>query len=46
MEIPEPHVIVTEYRQVVVTCDCGYVHRGEFAAGVTPHVSYGPRLKA
>ena len=46
IEIPEPKVIVTEYRQVVVTCSCGRVHRGEFPVGVTPYVSYGPRLKA
>lgn len=46
IEIPEPKVIVTQYRQVVVTCSCGRVHRGEFPVGVTPYVSYGPRLKA
>lgn len=45
-EIPEPKAQVTEYRQVVVTCACGGRHRGEFPFGVTPHVSYGPRLKA
>jgi transposase len=46
IEIPEPKVEVTEYRQRVVRCACGRAHRGEFPWGVTPHVSYGPRLKA
>jgi transposase len=46
IEIPEPKVEVTEYRQRVVTCACGCEHRGEFPFGVGPHVSYGPRLKA
>lgn len=46
IEIPEPKVEVTEYRQIIVTCICGCEHRGEFPFGVTPHVSYGPRLKA
>jgi transposase len=45
-EIPEPTYVVTEYRQRRVVCACGRVHRGEFPAGVTPQVSYGPRLKA
>jgi transposase len=46
IEIPEPKVQVIEYRQVVVTCACGCEHRDAFPFGVTPHVSYGPRLKA
>lgn len=46
IEIPEPKAAVIEYRQVVVTCACGGEHRGAFPFGVTPHVSYGPRLKA
>jgi transposase len=46
IEIPEPKVEVTEYCQIIVTCTCGCEHRGEFPFGVTPHVSYGPRLKA
>jgi transposase len=46
IEIPEPKAQVIEYRQVVVTCACGCAHRGAFPFGVTPHVSYGPRLKA
>ncbi len=46
IEIPEPKAQVIEYRQVVVTCTCGCAHRGVFPFGVTPHVSYGPRLKA
>jgi transposase len=29
-----------------IVCACGCEHRGEFPPGVTPHVSYGPRLKA
>lgn len=46
IEIPEPKAQVIEYRQIVVDCACGCRHRGEFPHGVTPHVSYGPRLKA
>ena len=46
VEIPEPRAEVTEYRQTVVECACGREHRGVFPAGVGPHVSYGPRLKA
>lgn len=46
IEIPEPKAEVIEYRQRIVTCACGCVHRGVFPFGVTPHVSYGPRLKA
>lgn len=45
-EIPEPKYVVTEYRQMRVFCPCGLEHRGEFPAGITPHVSFGPRLKA
>lgn len=46
IEIPEPKVEVTEYRQMIIECACGREHRGAFPAGVGPHVSYGPRLKA
>jgi len=46
IEIPAPTVEITEYCQRVVNCACGLEHRGEFPFGVTPHVSYGPRLKA
>lgn len=31
---------------MIVSCAYGCEHRGEFPFGVTPHVSYGPRLKA
>ncbi|WP_238626180.1 IS66 family transposase, partial [Ectothiorhodospira haloalkaliphila] len=46
IEIPEPRIIYTEYRRMQVVCGCGRCHLGEFPAGVTPNVSYGPRLKA
>ena len=47
IEIPEPKTVVTEFRQLGVECPgCGREHRGEFPAGVTPNVSFGPRLKA
>jgi transposase len=46
IEIPAPKHEVTEYRQRLVTCTCGRVHPGEFPSHVTPHVSYGPRLKS
>jgi len=47
IEMPEPKATVTEYRQMHLDCTgCGHTHSGEFPAGVTPNVSYGPRLKA
>ena len=46
IDIPEPKTLVTEYRQMRVTCCCGLEHNGEFPVGITPNVSYGPRLKA
>ncbi|MDD5036482.1 MAG: IS66 family transposase [Methylococcaceae bacterium] len=46
IEVPEPKTEVTEYQQLAVRCVCGSEHRGVFPVGVTPHVSYGPRLKA
>jgi transposase len=47
IEMPEPKATVTEYRQMRLDCPgCGRVHVGEFPPSVTPHVSYGPRLKA
>jgi transposase len=47
IEIPEPKTVVTEFRQMWVECPCcGLEHGGEFPAGVTPNVSFGPRLKA
>ncbi|MCG5495948.1 IS66 family transposase [Ectothiorhodospira variabilis] len=46
IEIPKPRIIYTEFRRMQVVCGCGRCHLGEFPAGVTPNVSYGPRLKA
>lgn len=47
IEIPQPKAIVTEFRRLWVACPaCGLEHGGEFPADVTPHVSFGPRLKA
>jgi transposase len=45
-DIPEPRIMVTEYRQWRVECACGQAHDGVFPAGITPNVSYGPRIKA
>ncbi len=47
IEIPEPKTVVTEFRQLWIECPCcGREHGGEFPAGITPNVSFGPRLKA
>jgi transposase len=46
MELPPLAVQVIEHRCFVSTCACGKVHRGEFPAGVTEAMQYGPRLKA
>lgn len=45
-DIPEPRIVVTEYRQLRVRCACGRQHDGEFPAGIAPNVSDGPRIKA
>jgi transposase len=46
IEIPEPITITTEYRKMAVQCQCGRIHAGEFPSNVTPHVSFGARLKS
>lgn len=46
IDIPEPKIIITEHRKVVVDCPCGLRHEGVFPAGIPRHVSYGARLKA
>ena len=46
IEIAEPKVEGTEYHQMIVERARGREHRGVFPPCVTPHVSYGPRLKA
>ena len=45
-DIPPARIHVTEFRQHEVACACGQCHRGAFPAGISPNVSYGPRLKA
>jgi transposase len=37
---------VTEHQVLEAVCSCGKTHRGEFPAGVSAPVQYGPRLKA
>jgi transposase len=46
IEIPEPITITTEYRKMEVQCQCGRIHVGKFPSNVTPHVSFGARLKS
>ena len=46
IDIPEPRHEVTEYRQLSANCTCGRTHQGDFPVHVTPHVSYGVRLKS
>jgi transposase len=46
IEIPEPITITTEYRKMAVQCQCGRIQAGEFPSNVTPHVSFGARLKS
>ena len=46
IDLPEPRVVVTEYRQWSVPCACGREHCEAFPTDVTPNVSDGPRLKA
>lgn len=45
-DIPPLHHKVTEHQVFAAMCSCGKVHRGEFPAGVSAPVQYGPRLKA
>jgi len=47
LEIPEPKVETTEYRQHSLLCKCGKLNRGELPPGVPRgHVAFGPRLQA
>lgn len=45
-DIPPARIQGTEYRQHEVECACGQCHCAEFPAGISPNVSYGPRIKA
>lgn len=45
-DIPPARIQVTEFRQHEVECTCGQCHCEDFPAGISPNVSYGPRLKA
>ncbi len=45
-DIPPLSHEVTEHQILQVRCSCGKLHRGEFPAGVTAPVQYGPRIKA
>jgi len=45
-DIPAPRIEVTEHRQLIATCRCGKVHKGEFPSSLPPYISYGARLKA
>ena len=45
-DIPPATIYVTEFRQHEVECACGQCHCGAFPAGISPNVSYGPRIKA
>ena len=45
-DIPPATIHVTEFRQHEVACACGQCHCSEFPAGLSPNVSYGPRIKA
>jgi len=45
-DIPKPSIEVTEHRQLISTCHCGKVHKGEFPSSLPPYISYGARLKA
>ena len=45
-DIPPLHHEVTEHQMLEARCACGKVHHGEFPAGVSAPVQYGPRLKA
>lgn len=45
-DIPPLSCEVTEHRVLQARCACGKAHRGEFPAGITAPVQYGPRLKA
>ncbi len=45
-DIPHLHHEVTEHQVRETRCICGKVHRGQFPAGVSAAVQYGPRIKA
>jgi transposase len=45
-DIPPLCYEVTEHRVLEARCTCGKLHRGEFPAGVSAPVQYGPNIKA
>ncbi len=45
-DLPEIRYEVTEHQAMQAVCSCGQVHTGEFPAGVTNAVQYGPRAQA
>ncbi|MEM9984123.1 MAG: IS66 family transposase [Bacteroidota bacterium] len=46
-DLPEPKLEVTEYQQLACHCPaCGAYHQGEFPAGVSAAVQYGPGVHA
>ena len=45
VEMPKPRAVVTEYRAVIVRCDCcGAASAGDFPESVTQPVQYGANL--
>jgi len=45
-DLPEVKCEVTEHQAMRTVCSCGHVHTGEFPAGVSATVQYGPRAQA
>ena len=45
-DLPEVKCEVTEHQTMQAVCGCGHVHTGEFPAGVSAAVQYGPRAQA
>jgi transposase len=45
-DLPEPRIVVTEYRPWQVPCACGQIHVAAFPPQIPANTRYGPRLKA
>ena len=45
-DLPEVKCEVTEHQTMQAVCGCGHVHTGEFPAGASAAVQYGPRAQA
>ena len=46
IDLPPIYPIFTEHQSFIKVCSCGHENKGVFPVGVTPGISYGPRIEA